>query len=613
VKKIVICTTPIRPYPTDFPPFGSMAIIQSIRRHLQADVNFYNIDYHRPSLAEVRKYFEDTQCDVLGISAVVSTAYAYVKKLTAIVKSVSPKTIIVVGGNLAASAEILHRKCGVDYCVIGDGEKIIVDLLSHLWPAEDGCTDVHGVQGITFLKDGEFHFTGYGARPAADEIADPDYGILQEDDSFDYFVSPRVAERLFAYEDKVEIGKRVATVVMTKGCVARCTFCHRWEKGFRTLRTHQLEAHIRDLVEHHNVGFIQVADENFGSDKQAAVAIADMLGSMGLYWQVAGVRTSTVTREALSHWKANGCLSVYYGIESGSQKMLDVMEKKTTVEQNINALKWTGEVGLNTIIQLIIGMPGENDQTIEETFEFLKTVAPHIRQWEGKTASDLISINYAQALPGTPLYEYGREAGLIGKDIDGEERYLLAISDTDAYKDDHFVNMTDQPMLKVLSWRKILQARLDHFHYRSMTVGDIGMGVGHIIGYFFGVFLNRMRKKMFFVRNAQFAGELKRDFVRDSGYFNVNSGLKFTPLLLNRRTAHLLFPAVASYIVAGQLVKRPAFAVRIVAEYFGVQFGWRRPKVASPAHSLRKIVRIATVADQAGAGSAEMLELRRGR
>ena len=124
MKKIVICTTPIRPYPTDFPPFGSMAIIQSIRKHLQADVSFYNIDYHRPNLAEVRKYFEDTQCDLLGISAVVSTAYAYVKKLVAIVKSVSPKTIIVVGGNLAASAEILHRKCGVDYCVIGDGERL---------------------------------------------------------------------------------------------------------------------------------------------------------------------------------------------------------------------------------------------------------------------------------------------------------------------------------------------------------------------------------------------------------------------------------------------------------------------------------------------------------
>lgn len=613
MKKIVICTTPIRPYPTDFPPFGSMAIIQSIREIQDTDVSFYNIDYHRPSLAEVRKYFQDAQCDVLGISAVVSTAYAYVKKLTAIVRAVSPRTIIVVGGNLAASAEILHRKCNVDYCVIGDGEKIIVDLLNALWREGGGDGGMRSVQGITFLEDGEFHFTGYGARPAAEEIADPDYGILQQDGSFDYFVSPRVAERLFAYENEVENGSRVATVVMTKGCVARCTFCHRWEKGFRALRTNQLESHIRDLVERHNVRFIQVADENFGSDKQAAIAIADMLGSMGLYWQVAGVRTSTVTKEALSHWKANGCLSVYYGIESGSQKMLDVMEKKTTVEQNINALKWTGEVGLNTIIQLIIGMPGENDQTMQETFEFLKTVAPHIRQWDGKTASDLISINYAQALPGTPLYEYGREAGLIGKDIDAEEHYLLAISDTDAYKDDHFVNMTDQPILKVLSWRKILQARLDEFHYRSMAPRNTGMGVRQIIGYFLGVFLNRMWKKIFSRRNAQFAGDLKRDFVRDSGYFNINSGLKFSPLLLNRRTAGLLFPAVASYIVASSMLKRPTFAIRMVGEYIAMKFGWLKPKAASPSVSLRKVVRISSLAEEANGGSAAMLELRRGR
>ncbi len=74
MRKIVICTTPIRPYPTDFPPFGSMAIIQSIRKHVQADVSFYNIDYPRHNLAEVRKYFLDTPCDVLGISPVVSKA-----------------------------------------------------------------------------------------------------------------------------------------------------------------------------------------------------------------------------------------------------------------------------------------------------------------------------------------------------------------------------------------------------------------------------------------------------------------------------------------------------------------------------------------------------------
>lgn len=610
MKKIVICTTPIRPYPTDFPPFGSMAIIQAIRQKVDIAVEFYNIDYHRPDIEAVRKYFEKTQCDILGISAVVSTAYAYVKQLTALVKSVSPSTTIIVGGNLAASAEILHRKSKVDFCVIGDGEKIIVPLLNTLLRVDSSISDFQSIRGITYIENGVFRFTGYGDRPSAQEIEEPDYDILNADGSFDYFVSRNIKERLLAYDAAADCDKRVATVVMTKGCVARCTFCHRWEKGFRALPVEQLARHVGNLVAKHNVGFIQVADENFGADKDAAFAIAEMLGKHGLFWQVAGVRTSTVTKETLSHWKDNGCLSVYYGIESGSQKMLDVMEKKTTIEQNINALKWTGEVGLNTIIQLIIGMPGENDKTIDETFTFLKTVAPYIQQWKDSTASDLISINYAQALPGTPLYEYGREHGLIGTTLDDEERYLLAISDTDAYKDDHFVNMTDQPMLKVLSWRKVLQARLDDYHFRTMTESETGMTIGQIATYFYGILLNRVKKRLFGHRLPHFAGDLQRDFVRDSGYFNVNSGLKFAPLLQNAGTAPLLFPAVACYIFASHVFKRPLFAFRIVAEYWCMKFGWKKPTISSPDISLRKIV---TLTAQPMTATNQMDTLRRGR
>lgn len=591
-KKIAICTTPIRPYPTDFPPFGSMAIIQSIRRNLEVDVSFYNIDFHRPSLEEVRQYFKEEQFDVLGISAVVSTAYAYVKELTSIIKSVSPKTTIILGGNLAASAEILHRKCGVDYCVVGDGEKIIVELLDYLFFKNKELVKIDSIPGITFLNGSEFRFTGYGDKPTSDEIELPDYGILEKDGSIDYFISTSVNERLFAFDGNVEEGARVATLVMTKGCVARCTFCHRWEKGLRTLPIDNIKRHVDEIIFKYNVRFIQLADENFGSDKNASIEFANFMSDRNLHWQVGGVRTSTVTKEMLKLWRDKGCMSVYYGIESGSSKILSVMEKKTTVQQNIQALQWTGEVGLNTIIQLIIGMPGEDDQTIEETFEFLKIVAPHIRQWEGRTASDLISINYAQALPGTPLYEYGRENGLIGGSIDDEELYLLAISDTDAYKDDHFVNMTNQPLLKVLCWRRLLLARLDDFHYRMMVNEPIRMSIFNIIAYFIGVLVNRVKKKLLAYRSVHFAGDIKRDFVKDSGYFNVNDGLKFSPLLLNPITSKLLFPVVACYILFSQLSKRPMFAFRIFAEYWAMKFGWIKPRVLSQSISLRKVIRI---------------------
>src|SRR5262245_41440347 len=119
--KIVICTTPIRPIPTDYPPFGSLAVIQSLRT-AGYDPYFYDIDGLRPSFEEVEKFFAAHQPDVVGISAVVSTAYAYTKKLTRMLRRVCPKARVILGGNLAASAEILHRLAGVDYCVSGEGE-----------------------------------------------------------------------------------------------------------------------------------------------------------------------------------------------------------------------------------------------------------------------------------------------------------------------------------------------------------------------------------------------------------------------------------------------------------------------------------------------------------
>ena len=119
--KICVCTTPIRPYPTTFPPFGSMAIIQSLKK-IGADASFLNIDYFRYGHTEIEAYFKKNQFDIVGISAVVSTAYAYTKYLSNLIRSVSPDTVIIVGGNLAASSEILLRKCDVDICVVGNGE-----------------------------------------------------------------------------------------------------------------------------------------------------------------------------------------------------------------------------------------------------------------------------------------------------------------------------------------------------------------------------------------------------------------------------------------------------------------------------------------------------------
>jgi radical SAM superfamily enzyme YgiQ (UPF0313 family) len=623
---ICICTTPIRPVPTRFPPFGSLAIIQSMRQ-VGVQARFFNIDYFRYSHEQIEAHFRDNQFDVVGISAVVSTAYSFTKYLTGLIRRVSPRTLIVLGGNLAASAEILLRKCHVDVCVIGDGELIIRDLIPVLRERPLNHAALKATKGIAFLNEnGEFHFTGYGAKPAADEIEAPDYGILEADGSLPYFISQiagidgQADFDIKGYNRPIAHGETMATVVMTKGCVARCTFCHRWERGFRAKPVDQVIDHVRFLRDTYKVRFINVADENFGSDRKLAHELAIQLGELDVAWMVAGVRTRTIRPNTLKHWKANGCLHVYFGIESGSQTMLDVMEKNATVENNVNALKWTYEAGLGTIIQLVIGMPGETDQTIHETIDFLKRVSAYQLYWEEELPSGIISINYAQALPGTPLYEYARQHGFIGRSIDEEERYLERISDTDAYKEDHFINYTGQPMLKVLMWRPLILAHIDAHHLQRTR--NASMTVGQVAWYYLRALSLRIERRLGLAARfkallggsreaAEPAAGKHYDHVTDSGYFNIHKGFKFAPLLLNPLTRRCFYPLLALAVAVGKS-KSLLEAVALLGEHL-LWSATRpfRPAPDLPKRSLRKIVKIepATTAS----GQDMMIPLRSGR
>ncbi len=463
--KICIATTPIRPTPTTFPPLGSMAIIQSLKKS-NHELKFLHIDYHRYDHEYLVDYFKKNNFDLVGISAVVSTAYAYTKYLSNLIKSINKKTIIFVGGNLAASAEILHRKSKIDYCIVGDGELITRKFADLIEKKKDFKNDLYNIKGLTFLDNDKFIFTGYESAIPPDELESPDWKILEKEECLDHYM-PNNANSFLLFVPEYKSKGRTATIITSKGCVARCTFCHRFEKGYRVKPNEKIIEHIKFLKEKYNVAQLDIGDENFGSYKDQSKKLVEEINKLGIKWKAAGVRAHTVSLDLLKFYKANGCEVIIYGIESGSKKMLEVMEKKVKLEQNINALQWTYQAKLPTIVQLIIAMPGEDDNTIDETIEFLKDTLSFYPDNFRKLLSYKVSINYAQALPGTPLYEHAREKGFIPKDIDGEEKYLEFISDKDAYSNEHFINYTQQPLLKVLSWRYKINWNLWRAHAKK--------------------------------------------------------------------------------------------------------------------------------------------------
>lgn len=478
--KIVICTTPIRPVPTDYPPFGALAIIQSLSQ-AGHEVSFYDIDAHRPSIEEVIGKLKKRAPAVVGVSAVVSTAYAYTKILCLAIKQHLPGTVLVVGGNLAASAEILHRRCGVDYCVVGEGEKIMVNLMRLLEASPSKCCPdgIKEIQGITFLDStGNFHFTGHALPLDVVEMQDPDFTILEKESKIENFISDPLIRGDFAQDSRTyqkhRQGKKFATVVSSKGCVSRCTFCHRWDRGYRMLPPETVVRRIQYLKDRYNVGFIAFGDENFGSNRKQTDRLLEMLKPLDILYRVAGVRVRSVDSDFLQRLRDSGCVSVYYGMESGSDRVLQVMEKGATAMHNRLAAQWTRETGLSTIFQLVLGMPGESNETIQETIAFIKTVTEELPQ----RPYTYLSINYIQALPGTPAYEFARETGLLPKTIDDEERYLERVSNVDAYDDLTFINFTGLDRLTVQSWRHriLFEAEAHWFQRRGWKLPRTAIG-----------------------------------------------------------------------------------------------------------------------------------------
>jgi len=458
--KVMLITTPIRPMPTNFPPIGSLSIINYLRKH-DIPIDFYHIDALRPSFEDALQHIIAARPDVLGISAVVSTAYEYTKRLALGVKKALPETLIIVGGSLAASAEVLLRRAGVDLCALGEGEKVMLNVVNRAHETRNPV-DFTDIPGLALLDaNGKLKNTGYETQLGRDEIYDLNWTDLEQVCDIETYISPVMnngkVDYWFerdprAYEPH-RAQKKVASLPGAKGCVARCTFCHRWDKGIRYIPTEMIRRRLKHLVDNYDVGFVHIVDENFGTDRRWLAEFCAMIKPFDVLWNVAGMRVNCITPEQIASMKDAGCVAILYGMETGSRDMLQVMEKKVKLEDNYNAMRWTVEAGLHTVVQLVVGMPGENSKTIRETAEFAAyacSIARHQRPWD-------LSINFAQALPGTPLYEFARRTGLVDPSLDGEEDYLLKISDRDAADERTTLNFTNSPYWIHQTWRKQIQ------------------------------------------------------------------------------------------------------------------------------------------------------------
>ena len=214
-----------------------------------------------------------------------------------------------------------------------------------------------------------------------------------------------------------------------------------------------METRILELKEKYNIGAIHLDDENALSNRKQSYEIARIMKKHDIYWSCGGVRVTSVTYEDLKFYKEHNLLSIRFGIESGSQKILDIMEKKFKTQDVYNTISNCKKVGIGTAPDaLMIGMPGETRETVKESAQFVASLRLLLEEnW------NISNPFWAAAIPGTPLYEYSQQIGVIGKTLDEEEDYLIRSSE---HKHTHilnYVNKTDSNIKEVHYWIYLYQ------------------------------------------------------------------------------------------------------------------------------------------------------------
>jgi radical SAM superfamily enzyme YgiQ (UPF0313 family) len=388
---------------------------------------------------------------------------------------------IILGGNMAVSAEILLKKTGVDFCVLGEGEKVccqLFDKIAKIMPRKE----FYAIKGLAFLDGVRIVNTGYADELSKEEIFDIDWDVLDPASIKYYFRLVKDMDRrhlkYFFNNDNGGLGpdpkgeeervlnKSIATVFCSKGCVTRCTFCHRFNKGIRIIPPDIVIVRIKKLIKRFNVGIVVFGEECFGASHKWLREFCELIKPLNILWRVGGMRVSQVSPDIIKMMKEAGCRSIVCGVEAGSERMLNVMEKRVSLVDNYNAIRWTIEAGLYTALQLVIGMPGECPETIKETADFMSYALTLDKSQDPKD----VSINFAQALPGTPLYEYGRSVGLIGVTIEEEEQYLLSVSNRNAADGARTINFTDYPRLMLLSYPRYIKSIVNYRYMKKFGV-----------------------------------------------------------------------------------------------------------------------------------------------
>jgi radical SAM superfamily enzyme YgiQ (UPF0313 family) len=306
--------------------------------------------------------------DVVGITTMFLHEWPLVRELAARVKARHPDVFCLLGGeNATAFAPwILEQSDDVDACVLGEGEATMVAIADRLAEGKP----LHGLSGIAFRDPvaGAVVDTGLSIRMTKPELNAgvplPAWDLVPLQNYWDHYPFFGVNRG------------RSMNVLGTRGCPYKCTFCsspQMWTTKYVVREPEDVVDEIVGYVEQYGIRNVNFVDLTAATNRRWTLGLCDALEARapGVSWQLpVGTRIEAIDREVLQRLWDTGCRNVTFAPESGSTRLLEVMDKRVKLDKVLDAVRDGNQIGLRTMINILIGHPEETWADLRKSVRF---------------------------------------------------------------------------------------------------------------------------------------------------------------------------------------------------------------------------------------------------
>lgn len=373
------------------PPLGLLYLASSIKENTDFDVEVLDTQPSKWTYPQLEDHLKGKVFDAVGITCMTFTLIdAY--KTARLIKKIMPEAKVVLGGTHIHlfPSETINLE-GVDFAFMGESEFSFVEFLKNLnvLPNKDK------IPGLIYKEiDGKIIKNDFLPLDNLDDIYFPDRNLLN----------------IKRYNSLLSRGALSTTIVSSRGCPFRCSFCDRplspITSRFRYRSAKNVVDEICECLELGIKDFL-FYDDTFTVNRNRVLETCEEIlnRNIEIRWDIR-TRVDTVDEEMLELLKRAGCVAVHYGVEAGNDKILKVIKKGFNLDKVKEIFRLTKKVGIETLAYFMIGLPSEKLEDIQDSFDLAKELKP-----------DYAHFTIFSPYPGTELYSLGLEKGIIKKDI----------------------------------------------------------------------------------------------------------------------------------------------------------------------------------------------------